>query len=841
MKLVTSIFFLLLLTTITYTQTWVRQNPFANLTQLHDIDFSGKFGLAVGGDSVIYTTNNSGLMWVPRNSPNYSTIFTAALVVPGTMGQLMFAGGGDLLVRSKNGGETWTTAYSEIFDVFKIQALPGKKLLAYGRTFGMYSVDDGILWQPFNYPDDHSVTAAHFTSLTRGWVAFGGIDNTKIWYTNDGGFNWTVRDQQIFPMVTAIEMLNDSVGFLAARDFIYKTYDGGFSWHPLHTIATSHVQDLHVVNENNLWASLDNGSVYFSNIGGSVWEEINPKLINGNRTLGIWANAAGQVWMVGKYLSILHSPDFGKTWTDQIPGSKETLYSPDFANASVGMVGGSDGAILKTKNGGATWEPVHFPRDENFFGTAMINANTVVVGSSSGKVYKSSDFGETWTQLVQNLGPITDVHAFNSQVILLTNRNGDIYKTVDGGEIWSRMHNGALPLYAIEFYNSNLGWATGFGGTVLTTVDGGDEWHPQIRPGTFDFSDIHFTSTSEGWMTTSSLSDSIWHSTDGGISWRRVGLPIRSFWQGVTFKNRDTGWVIGGSDGNGVIYRTNDRGQSWFLDHTSPDPFMGIYSIANSETVWAVGFGGNIMKYSSCASPPMIVDLRGNLEPCIGDTINYSVEFDDVDVFAWTFPADWLVIGNTNTASIHFIAGASPGLVTVMGRDACGDTTDQLSAMVVPVTIPEINITENNGMLETNVNQGIFQWFLNGVPIPGANDPVFSPRINGTYHVHYTTFTSGCEAFSNTFKFGLIRPISVDIDNLGVYPNPAQDYIYIHSFDGEPIPRDSKVILTNLDGREVMTRRLGGNRIDIHDVPPGFYSLSIQTDKAILVTKIIIE
>ena len=107
MKLFTTIFSLLLFTTLIHAQTWVRQNPFASLAQLHDIDFDGKYGLAVGGDSMLFTTNNSGVTWVPRNSPNYSTIFTAALVVPGTMGQLMFAGGGDLLVRSENGGETW--------------------------------------------------------------------------------------------------------------------------------------------------------------------------------------------------------------------------------------------------------------------------------------------------------------------------------------------------------------------------------------------------------------------------------------------------------------------------------------------------------------------------------------------------------------------------------------------------------------------------------------------------------------------------------------------------------------------------------------------------------------
>ncbi|MEO5907406.1 MAG: YCF48-related protein [Saprospiraceae bacterium] len=712
--------------------------------------------------------------------------------------------------------------------------------MALGKDFGVYSLNNGDLWQPFNYPA-FGVTAGHFVSVTEGWVALGDFDNVQVWYTDNGGFDWELRDPQVFPLVSGIEMINDAVGFLASRDFVYKTIDGGFSWHPLNSIAASHIQDLHVTDENNLWAALDNGSVYFSNTGGSVWQEINPNLINSNRTLGIWGDASGRVWTVGKYFSILHSPDFGVTWIDQLPAAKQTLFEPNFFNAFVGMVGGSDGAILRTKNSGATWEAILFPRDEHFFGTVMLSDSVAVVGSSSGKVMKTSDQGETWTVIGENLGSITDLYAFDRQKMLLTNEDGDIYKTINGGSSWNKMYDGVLMLNALEFSDETNGWAAGIYGRILLTTNGGDSWTVQYNDGESTFSDIHFTSSTEGWVTSSMFGDSIWHTTDGGLNWSKNGLPIRTFWNAVSFMDQDTGWVVGGSVDNGVIYRTNNRGLSWFLDHTSPDPFMGIYSIPNSETAWAVGFGGNIMKYSSCASPPLLTELRGNLEPCAGDTLNYVVEFDDVDVFTWTFPSDWIVLGNTNTASIHFIAGSEIGQVTVQGSDACGDTTIQLFADVFPVTPPEVLIAEENGVLVYTGPIGVFQWLFNGEEIPGANESSYMPTISGSYQLHFTTFTSGCETTSNILEFTITAIDDISQDKLKVYPNPVDDFMIIRYSDGKLIPDGSKILMTNMEGRLVLNINYEGNPINLSDMPSGMYTIQVRTGTETLIRKMIIE
>ncbi len=841
MKILTTVLTFFLLSTLSIAQTWVRQNPFADLSQLHDIDFDGKYGVAVGDDATLFTTSNGGTNWIKRKSIPATTFLTAAKVVPGTNGQMILAGGDSLVVLSRDGGNTWITSHNELPYAYKFQVLENKTLMALGSDFGIYSVDNGLIWQPFNMPAP-GVTAGHFINTLEGWVAVGSFDNVQVYHTKNRGFNWEILDPFKHPYISGIEMIDASVGFLASRDHVYKTINGGNTWVPLNSFpAGGGIQDLFVIDQDRIWTSLDNGSIYLSTNGGFQWEEKTPDVIRNNRTLAIWANAQGKVWTVGKYVSILYSPDFGLTWTDQYPASKQTLFEPSFYNAFVGFVGGADGTLMKTRNSGAVWERVDFPRNENFFGTVMTGDSTVVVASGTGRVFRSVDFGKTWTQIGNNMGQIKDLYAINSQTFLVTNGIGEIYKTTNTGATWNRVYDGPQSLNSITFYDAALGWAVGAGGMIIVTKDGGDSWELQFNHFDLDFSDVYFATSAEGWVTSKKLSASIWHTTNGGQDWHTISLPISTFWHAVSFATPSRGWIVGGSTDNGVIYRTDDGGQSWVLDHTSPDPLLGIYSIKNSQTAWAVGFGGNIMKYSSCSTPPLLHELRGGLEPCVGDTVNFTISFDDVDIFDWTFPSGWIVLGTSNSSNITFITSATPGQVTVQGIDACGDKTEVVSVNVVPVILTGVLISEDFGNIMANVTSGFFQWLLDGVEIEGANDPTYKPLVNGNYQLHYTTFTSGCEAYSNIFKYGLITPPFYDIDKLLAYPNPAGDFIILGYQDGSSIPTGSKILLTTLDGRIALQTVAGGNQISLKDVPAGLYSLHVQTQHEILLRMILVE
>jgi photosystem II stability/assembly factor-like uncharacterized protein len=555
MKPTIILFSLFLCTTFLTAQSWVRQNPWPVLAQMQDISFDGDHGLAVGTDSTIFTTTNSGISWIPRDAPLGTTFLWAAHVVPGTNGQKMLAGG-DNLYLSEDGGETWVISYDDIDSVFKVQSLPGGILMALGDDYGIYSVDNGGFWQPFNYVGE-DITAGHFVTPQMGWIQFGAYDNNQVWFTRNRGNTWELRDSTKHTLITELIMFDTLEGYMSTISEVFHTIDGGWHWNSLGAHPSASITDMHVVNNALIWTVLDNGHVYFTTSGGGQWHEVNPDILSSDEPLGIYANESGQAWIVGKYVSVLYTPDFGVTWSDQIPNSKATLFEPHFATEATGVVGGNDGTLMLTNNGGATWETILFHENENFYGAYMLDENTIVLGSVTGRVTISRDRGITWDTIGENLGQITDIAVANLSTMLVTTEAGRIYGTINGGANWNIVYdNPATPLFAVSFITPSQGWAVGHKGQVVHTNNMGLNWTSQFSEATTQFSDVFFTSEQEGWAVASHFTDTIWFTQNGGATWHKTQLPVKSFWHGVTFMSADTGWISGGSVGNGLVLRT---------------------------------------------------------------------------------------------------------------------------------------------------------------------------------------------------------------------------------------------------------------------------------------------
>lgn len=838
MKFLYILFLLTAIQTFTNAQRWVRQNPWPVLAQMQDIDFDGNYGLAVGTDSTIFTTTNAGITWVPRDAPHGTTFIWAAEVVPGTNGQKMLAGG-DNLYSSDDGGITWKIEYDDIDSVFKVQALPGGVLMALGDDYGIYTVDDGLFWQPFNYPGEN-ITAGHFVTADHGWVQYGTFDNNQVWVTTNSGSSWELRDTIKYNLITELIMFDTLRGYMSTLGDVYHTTDGGYHWNSLGAHPSTAITDMHVVNEGLIWTVLDNGFVYFTTSGGGHWTEVNPNILNSDQPLGIWANETGQAWIVGKYVSVLYTPDFGVTWTDQIPNSKATLFEPHFASEATGIVGGADGTLMLTNNGGATWETILFTDNENFFGAYMLDENTIFLGSSSGRVISSHDRGITWDTIGENMGAITDLVAANNSIILVTTEQGRIYGTADGGAIWNIIYQElTTPLFAVDFVTPQSGWAVGHKGKIIHTNNSGLSWTPQFNETTTQFSDVFFTNDQEGWAVASHFTDTIWFTQNGGTTWHKTQLPIKTFWHGVSFMSPDTGWISGGSVGQGLVLRTNDRGLTWTLNHQSPEALRSIYAIPGEESVWTVGFGGNIMRYSNCNILPTIADLSGPFSPCVGDTVTYHISTNNVDIFDWSFPADWVVLGNTNTADIQVIAGTMNGEITIQGSDVCEHVTDTVRMDVFATPPPSAHLNYIKGLLVVDFESGFYQWLLNGVPIPGATEQTYTPTESGNYAVVVSAFGTGCETTTNVVEVIITATSDIRDGGISLYPNPVTDQLYFNITDPSFYSNEYTVTYYLANGMKVMEQQARPGNLDVSKLDPGYYIITIQAGDSIRRAKLL--
>ena len=195
-----------------------------------------------------------------------------------------------------------------------------------------------------------------------------------------------------------------------------------------------------------------------------------------------------------------------------IDAGRVTAIAIDPTNPKVVYMGGAEGGVWKSTNGGTSWKSMTDAEPSLAVGSITIdplNHNTIFVGTGeenfSGDSYygagvlKSTDGGVTWTQSNSSstfsdnpcggdwIGAIA-VHPTNDKIVLAAVEPcyygyPGIYRSTDGGVTWTAVYtqtNGWIPATSILFdhANGNIAYAGTYdGGGVLKSTDGGVTWN----------------------------------------------------------------------------------------------------------------------------------------------------------------------------------------------------------------------------------------------------------------------------------------------------------------------------------------------------------------------------
>lgn len=223
-----------------------------------------------------------------------------------------------------------------------------------------------------------------------------------------------------------------------------------------------------------------------------------------------------------------------------------------------------------------------------------------------------------------------------------------------------------------------------------------------------------------------------------------------------------------------------------------------VYNTAGTYTVTLTVNDGD----GTCSTSQVITifpetDLIVNANPnpiCIGDSALLQASGGMSYIWNPGGPAasSWLVAPTTNTWYY----------VDAVDMNGC-NASDSVLVNVFPTLIMP-TITYMGGELFASPTVGVsYQWYLNGVAIPGANLAGYTPTANGDYTVTYTD-ANGCTSV-------LSLPTTVtdigsgmeeeSISNLLLYPNPTHDILSI-DFGAEV---SGQLTITNITGQVVLT------------------------------------
>lgn len=302
------------------------------------------------------------------------------------------------------------------------------------------------------------------------------------------------------------------------------------------------------------------------------------------------------------------------------------------------------GVLLKTTDGGKSWQmlgegmrlpPLNFVR---FFGPD----EGIAVGESTPEfptgVLVTEDGGLTWRPApgVRTAG--WHAGAFNGfHDGFVVGPRGRVSLVAGTNVAPPRTDPGSLrAIRAVASGDGLTGWAVGDGALVLKSDNGGVTWEapPNDLPSPLSmFADFEAVACRDDdvWIA-GKPGGAVWHSMDGGQSWRShstgVTVPIHA----LTFSTDDIGFAVGAL---GTILRTDDAGWTWktLRGASKGQPrraaILGIHSTVESIPFGTVtAFGGDdgqrsaslvVARHDSGAEDDAVLERRlSDAVTCIG-------------------------------------------------------------------------------------------------------------------------------------------------------------------------------------------------------------------------------
>jgi photosystem II stability/assembly factor-like uncharacterized protein len=247
-----------------------------------------------------------------------------------------------------------------------------------------------------------------------------------------------------------------------------------------------------------------------------------------------------------------------------IRGDRDTFY-----------VAGADGGLFKTTNAGTTFEALFTDQGTYSVGAIALapsDHSVIWLGTGEGDprnsasfgdgVYRSTDGGRTWTHLglagTERIKRIV-VHPRDPDVALVCavghawgpNEERGVFRTTDGGKTWEK----------VLYRNPD----TGCSDLAM------DPSNPRILyAGVWTFRRRAWHFTDGGGET------ALYQSADGGTTWRKLtaGLPSGAMARigiAVAASRPSTVYMITETKSEGVLFRSDDYGESWRKVHDDPN------------------------------------------------------------------------------------------------------------------------------------------------------------------------------------------------------------------------------------------------------------------------------
>lgn len=471
-------------------RSWEKLNSNA-YDNLNSISFSNKSnGFACGSSNLLLKTTDGGETWksIDMSSFGFNVSFIKIVFIDENIGYLL--GNNGIVIKTTDGGASWIYV-STVSTDYAVSMNFINKNIGYiiggwtGSTF-YRTMNGGLTWQPVSYGFAGSLSGiAQNKTGSKGVVVGNGAgygytseSGRFILYFNELDNSWKnacfLNGSLDFYTIAFVESKTAYLfgGYYQSTGVAYKTIDAGTTWNQLAFHPARNIYQSFFVNKDTAYVCSD--SLYKTTDGGEIWSGIS------NQTGKLYFNH-NLGWILGS-TSIYRTNNSGRDW-EKVLTTNNFFTDFSFINATTGYAVGYN-CIYKSIDSGKVWTPYDGLPRKYYKSIYFQNKDTGFIGGENGLLYKTENGGVKWDTITTgiNIG-INDIKFKNdTDGFILTNNAGgisNIYITHNGGNTWQLLRQ--VTENAYDFFITNDGdvYFAGERGTLMNITKS----NPPSMPG----------------------------------------------------------------------------------------------------------------------------------------------------------------------------------------------------------------------------------------------------------------------------------------------------------------------------------------------------------------------